>query len=70
MTTMKFLNYSDSTLLAEFQKSKSFCEDLKKALDCIPETSVLSRLGIMASLKRENKRYNNLFTEAKRRGLI
>ena len=70
MKTMKFLNYSDSTLLVELQKSKSFREDLQKALDCIPETSVLGRLGIMASLKRETKRYFALFDEAKRRELI
>ena len=70
MTTMKILNASNEILLRELRKSKSFCEDLQKALDCIPETSVLGRLGIIASLKRETKRYFALFNEAKERNLI
>ena len=70
MTTTKILNSSNETLLRELQRSKEFCEDLQKALDCIPETSVLGRLGVMASLKRETKRYLTLFNEAKERRLI
>lgn len=66
---MKLHKYTDTQLLIELNKSKSFCDDLNKALECVPETSTLGRLGIGASLRNETKRYNRLFEEAKRRGL-
>lgn len=66
---MKLHKYSDTQLINELNKSKSFCDDLNRALECIPETSILGRLGVSASLKRETKRYNELLEETKRRGL-
>ena len=66
---MKLHKYSDTQLINELNKSKSFCDDLNRALECIPETSVLGRLGVSASLKRETKRYNELLEETTRRGL-
>lgn len=66
---MKLHKYTDTQLLIELNKSKSFCDDLNKALECIPENSILGRLGIEASLKCERKRYSRLVDEAKRRGL-
>ena len=66
---MKLHNYSDSELSKEITLSKHFLEDLQRALECIPENSILGRLGIEASLTWESKRYNKLLDEAKRRGL-
>lgn len=66
---MKLHKYSDTQLINELNKSKSFCDDLNRALECIPETSILGRLGVSASLKRETKRYNELLEETTRRGL-
>lgn len=74
---MKLHKYSDTQLINELNKSKSFCDDLNRVLECIPETSILGsspipligRLGVSASLKRETKRYNELLEETTRRGL-
>ena len=70
MTTTKILHSSNDVLLRELEKSKMLCDNYRKALDCIPEESVLGRLGIMASFKRETRRYIVLFNEAKDRKLI
>ena len=66
---MKVHNYSDSELNKEINSSKHFLEDLERTLECIPENSILGRLGIEASLRCERNRYNKLVDEAKRRGL-
>lgn len=70
MTKLKLMWYSDERILEELKKSRSICDDLKNALNCIPATSVLGRLGIMASLKRESKIYNDLLCEAEIRKLV
>ena len=66
---MKLHNYSDSELTKEINLSEDFLEYLQRTLECIPENSILGRLGIEASLRCERKRYNKLLDEAKRRGL-
>lgn len=56
--------YSDNKLVNEIQKSKEYCENFKKALNYIPETSILGRLSVYSALKREQKRYEKLTHEA------
>lgn len=57
-------SYSDSKLVSEIQKSKECCENFKKALNYIPETSVLGRLSVTYAYKKEKKRLEILEHEA------
>ena len=66
---MNLYKYNDKELINKLNESKAFCDDLKRALEFVPETSILGRLGISASLKNESKKYDKLLDEAKRRGL-
>ena len=66
---MNLYKYNDKELVNKLNESKAFCDDLKRALEFVPETSILGRLGITASLRNESKKYNKFLQEVKRRGL-
>ena len=60
---MRIEKMKDNILEMEIEKSKSFIEDFKRALDCIPEKSFLGRLSVEMSLKNERKRLEKLLRE-------
>ena len=60
---MRIETMKDNVLEMEIAKSQSFIEDFKRALDCIPEKSILGRLSVEMSLKRERKRLEKLLKE-------
>lgn len=53
-------NWDVDKLQSEIKKSLVMISDFKKALEYIPESSVLGRLSVTMSLKREEKRLSNL----------
>lgn len=64
---MKAEKMSTELLNHQIAKSKLFVFDLKKTLDCIPETSILGRLSVTVSLMREEKHLEKLEMELKKR---
>ena len=64
---MKAEKMSTELLKHQIAKSRSFVADLKKTLDCIPETSILGRLSVTISLVREEKKLESLELEFKKR---
>ena len=66
---MKVQNYSDDRLKQELKASQLACANFSRALQCVPETSILGNLSITMSLKREKLRCNKLEDEARRRGI-
>ena len=64
---MKVEKMSTELLNHQILKSKTFISDLKKTLECIPETSILGRLSVTVSLVREEKHLEKLETELKKR---
>lgn len=53
-------NWDVDKLQSEIKKSLVMISDFEKALEYIPESSVLGRLSVTMSLKREEKRLSNL----------
>lgn len=64
---MKIEKMSTELLNHQISKSKVFISDLKKTLECIPETSILGRLSVTVSLVKEEKHLERLETELKKR---
>lgn len=57
---MRIENMSIEKLQVEIDKSKALLNDFQKALNCIPETSILGRFGILISIKQESRHLERL----------
>jgi len=64
---MRIEKMSLEILQNEIHKSKVFITDCQKALDCIPESSMLGRLGVTMSIKKEKARLQKLEVELSKR---